>query len=187
MNVKTPRLVIAGLSGDSGKTIVSLSLLAAFCRKGFNVAPFKKGPDYIDPAWLSILSGNTCRNLDTYLVDRSDVLKSFTFHASKADISVIEGNRGLFDGKDHTGSHSTAGLAKLLQAPLLLVVNVTKSTRTVAALVKGCQTFDPDLKIAGVSWEPFPNLVMTRRCCRVVIWDWYLRQNFRTGRKSSKS
>ncbi len=150
MKLKTPRLVIAGLSGDSGKTIVSLSVLAALRRKGLKVAPFKKGPDYIDPAWLSTVSGKTCRNLDTYLVDSDDVLKSFACHASRTDISVIEGNRGLFDEKDLTGLHSTAGLAKLLQAPLLLVVNVTKATQTVAALVKGCQVFDPELNIAGV-------------------------------------
>jgi cobyrinic acid a,c-diamide synthase len=150
MNVKTPRLVIAGLSGDSGKTIVSLSLLAALKLKGKKVAPFKKGPDYIDPAWLSAISGGVCRNLDTYLVDRSDVLKSFTRHAREADLAVIEGNRGLFDGKDLTGSHSTAGLAKLLQAPLLLVVNATKATRTVAAMVLGCMNFDPELNLAGV-------------------------------------
>jgi len=150
MKVKAPRLVIAGLSGDSGKTIVSLSLLAALRRKGLNVVPFKKGPDYIDPAWLGTVSGRTCRNLDTYLVDRDDVLSSFTRHAFGADISIIEGNRGLFDGKDLTGSHSTAGLAKLLQAPLLLVINATKATRTVAAMVKGCLAFDPELPIAGV-------------------------------------
>jgi cobyrinic acid a,c-diamide synthase len=150
MNVKTPRLIIAGLSGDSGKTIVSLSLLAILRRKGFNIAPFKKGPDYIDPAWLSTLAGKPCRNLDTFLVDHDDVLRSFINHSSSADIAVIEGNRGLFDGKDLTGTHSTAGLAKLLQAPLFLVINATKATRTVAALVHGCQTFDPDLKIAGV-------------------------------------
>ena len=150
MKVKTPRLVIAGLSGDAGKTIVSLSVLAALRRKRLNVAPFKKGPDYIDPAWLSTVSGNTCRNLDTYLVDSEIVLRSFVRHASTADISVIEGNRGLFDGKDLSGQHSTAGLAKLLQAPLLLVVNVTKATATVAALVKGCQVYDPELKIAGI-------------------------------------
>ena len=150
MNVKTPRLIIAGLSGDSGKTIVSLSLLAILRRKGLNIVPFKKGPDYIDPAWLSTLAGKPCRNLDTFLVDPDDVLRSFINHSSSADIAVIEGNRGLFDGKDLTGTHSTAGLAKLLQAPLFLVVNATKATRTVAALVHGCQTFDPDLKIAGV-------------------------------------
>lgn len=150
MKVKAPRIVVAGLSGDSGKTIVSLGLLAALRRKGLTVAPFKKGPDYIDPAWLSTVSGRTCRNLDTYLVERSDVLSTFTRHAFGTDISIIEGNRGLFDGKDLTGSHSTAGLAKLLQAPLLLVVNVTKATRTVAALVNGCRSFDPELHIAGV-------------------------------------
>lgn len=150
MKMRTPRLVVAGLSGDSGKTIVSLGLLIALRRKGLTVAPFKKGPDYIDPAWLGALSGVPCRNLDTYLVEPPAVLRSFAVHAARADIALIEGNRGLFDGQDVSGSHSTAGLARLLQAPLLLVVDATKATRTVAALVRGCQVFEDPLPLAGV-------------------------------------
>jgi len=150
MICKTPRLVIAGLSGDTGKTIISLSLLAALRRRGLKVAPFKKGPDYIDPAWLGFVGGNVCRNLDTYLVEANDVRRTFATHASTTDMAVVEGNRGLFDGKDRTGLNSTAGLAKLLQAPVVLIVNVTKMTRTVAALVKGCQAYDPELNVAGI-------------------------------------
>jgi len=144
------RLVIAGLSGDSGKTIASLSVLSALRQKGYSVSVFKKGPDYIDPAWLSLVSQSACRNLDTYLVDPATVLRNFVLHGEKSDISVIEGNRGLFDSKDGSGSHSTAELAKLLQAPVVLVVSAAKLTRTVAAIVKGCIDFDPAVNIAGI-------------------------------------
>jgi len=150
MSVKIPRILIAGLAGDSGKTIVSLSLMAALKNKGLAIAAFKKGPDYIDAAWLSYAAQSTCRNLDTYLVPERDVIDIFTSGSQSSDISLIEGNRGIFDGKDVSGTHSTSGLAKLLQAPVVLVVDVTKSTRTIAALVKGCMDFDPDLNIAGV-------------------------------------
>jgi cobyrinic acid a,c-diamide synthase len=150
MSMSSSRLVVAGLSGDSGKTIASLSLLTALRRRGFSVSVFKKGPDYIDPAWLSSVAGTTCRSLDTYMVDREVVLRSFVLHARESDISIIEGNRGLFDGKDVAGTHSTAELATLLQAPVVLVVDVAKSTRTIAAIVKGCIDFDPDVKIAGI-------------------------------------
>ncbi len=144
------RLVIAGLSGDSGKTIASLSVLSALRQKGYSVSVFKKGPDYIDPAWLSLVNQTVCRNLDTYLVDPATVLRNFVLHGEKSDISVIEGNRGLFDSKDGSGSHSTAELAKLLQAPVVLVLNAAKLTRTIAAILKGCIDFDPAVNIAGV-------------------------------------
>jgi cobyrinic acid a,c-diamide synthase len=144
------RLVIAGLSGDSGKTIASLSFLTALKRKGLSVAVFKKGPDYIDPAWLSMAAQAVCRNLDTYMVDPDVVFQTFVQNADGSDISVIEGNRGLFDSKDLSGTHSTAELAKLLEAPVVLVINAAKVTRTVAAIIKGCLAFDPDVNIAGV-------------------------------------
>jgi len=147
---KIPRLVIAGLSGDSGKTIVTLSLLTALRQRGIKTSVFKKGPDYIDPAWLSLCAESTCRNLDTFLVDSDDVVQTFIRSSVGSDIAIIEGNRGLFDGKDVCGTHSTAGLAKLLRAPVVLIVNCVKSTRTIAAVVKGCLDFDPDLHIAGV-------------------------------------
>jgi cobyrinic acid a,c-diamide synthase len=150
MTTSSSRLVIAGLSGDSGKTIASLSILTALRDRGYSVSVFKKGPDYIDPAWLSSLTGTTCRNLDTYMVDPDAVVRNFAVHAAESDISVIEGNRGIFDGKDVSGTHSTAKLAKLLEAPVLLVLNAAKLTRTVAAIVKGCVDFDPDVNIAGI-------------------------------------
>jgi len=150
MATSLSRLVIAGLSGDSGKTIASLSFLTALKRKGHSVSVFKKGPDYIDPAWLSMAAQTVCRNLDTYMVDPADVLKSFVVHADESGVSVIEGNRGLFDGRDSSGTNSTAELAKLLGAPVVLVVNTAKTTRTVAAVVKGCLDFDTDVTVAGV-------------------------------------
>lgn len=150
MALKCPRLVIAGLSGDSGKTVTSLSLLFALRRRGLHLSVFKKGPDYIDAAWLSWASGVTCRNLDTYMVAAEGVLASFARAAAGTDIAVIEGNRGLFDGKDAEGTHSTANLARLLNAPVVLVVNCTKTTRTVAAMVRGCHVFESGLNLAGV-------------------------------------
>jgi len=141
--------MVAGLSGDSGKTVTGLSLVAGLRRRGSSVAVFKKGPDYIDAAWLSDVAGLPCRNLDTYIVPEDGVRRRFAAHA-RADVTVVEGNRGLFDGLDAAGTHSSAALAKLLDLPVVLVVNATKSTRTLAALVKGCQTFDPSVNIAGV-------------------------------------
>jgi len=150
MNIRVPRLLVAGLSGDSGKTIASLSLLTALRQKGLAIAVFKKGPDYIDAAWLTRFAGSEARNLDTYLAGRDKVRRTFTAAARRADFALIEGNRGIFDGKDVEGTHSTAELAKLLEVPVVLVVNATKATRTLAALVKGCIDFDPEVNIAGV-------------------------------------
>jgi len=150
MTTSSSRLVVAGLSGDSGKTIASLSFVTALRRNRHTVSVFKKGPDYIDPAWLSMAAQSPCHNLDTYMVDRDDVLRSFVEHSAKGSVSVVEGNRGLFDGRDAAGTHSTAELAKLIDAPVVLVVDATKTTRTIAAIVKGCVDFDPEVKIAGV-------------------------------------
>ncbi len=148
--MKLPRLIVAGLAGDSGKTIVSCGLLKAMSEMGMNCGPFKKGPDYIDPEWLQIASGNTCRNLDTWMMGKEKTLSSFTNNAIRFDINLIEGNRGLFDGFDKHGTHSTAELAKLLKAPVILSITVKKVTRTVSAYVLGCKMLDPDLNIAGV-------------------------------------
>ena len=145
-----PRLVVAGLGGDSGKTLVSLALVQAARKQGLDVQAFKKGPDYIDPAWLGWVSGRPARNLDTYLMGVEGARQAFARAAAGAELAVIEGNRGLYDGVDALGTHSTAELAKALAAPVVLVVNATKTTRTVAALVLGCQTLDPAVPIAGV-------------------------------------
>lgn len=150
MRVKVPRLVVAGLSGDSGKTLVSLGLARALADRGLAVRPFKKGPDYIDTAWLGRAARVTCRNLDTFMMS-DDALSTALARASKgADLFLIEGNRGLFDGVDAQGSHSTAMLARRLATPVILVLDVTKMTRTAAAVVLGCNALDPELDLAGV-------------------------------------
>jgi cobyrinic acid a,c-diamide synthase len=145
-----PRLVIGALRGSAGKTTLCASLAAALNKRGLTVAPFKKGPDYIDAAWLSLASGGTCRNLDTFLMGREQVVRSFSRHAPGDAVSLIEGNRGLYDGINLEGEHSTAELAKLLRAPIVLVVDCDKVTRTMAAMILGCQHFDPEAAIRGV-------------------------------------
>jgi len=145
-----PRVVIAGLAGDSGKTVVSLALLLAARRRGLPVQAFKKGPDYIDAAWLTWASGQPARNLDSFLMGFERAAGSFQRHATSEGLNLIEGNRGLYDGADAQGTHSTAELAKAVDAPVVLVLNATKLTRTAAALVLGCQKLDPAVRIAGV-------------------------------------
>ena len=148
--VARPRLILSGLRGGSGKTVVTLGLIGGWRARGLRVAPFKKGPDYIDSAWLTLAAGRDCHNLDAFLMARADVTASFTSHSDQADLALIEGNRGLYDGADSFGTYSTAELAKLLGAPVVLVADCTKSTRTVAAMVLGCRALDPDLQFAGV-------------------------------------
>jgi len=150
MRVKVPRLVIAGLAGDSGKTLVSLGLARALADRGLRVRPFKKGPDYIDAAWLGMAARSTCRNLDTFLMSDEAMAGALATASTDADIILVEGNRGLFDGVDVEGSHSTAVLARRLAAPVVLVLDVTKMTRTAAALVLGCRALDPEVDLAGV-------------------------------------
>ncbi len=150
MTYKIPRVVIAGLRGGSGKTTLSVSLCRAFTRQGRKVTAFKKGPDYIDAGWLSKATGRECYNLDTYLIPEEVLYRSFLYHTLDAELSIIEGNRGLFDGLDAKGTYSTAELAKRLQASVVLVVDCTKVTRTIAALLKGVREFDPKLMLEGV-------------------------------------
>jgi len=150
MTIRVPRIVVSGLRGGLGKTVVTLGIVKGWQRKGLSVAPFKKGPDFIDASWLRQAAGRACFNLDTFLAEERDVLRSFTHRCAGADAAIIEGNRGLFDGMDVYGSHSTANLAKLLQAPVILTLDCTKATRTMAALVLGCQHMDTEVAIKGV-------------------------------------
>ncbi|WP_289021409.1 cobyrinate a,c-diamide synthase [Desulfobacter postgatei] len=147
---KVPGVVIAGLRGGSGKTIISLGITAAWRARNITVAPFKKGPDYIDAGWLSRAAGRPCYNLDTYLCAQSVVQTSYLTHSQSCDIAMVEGNRGLYDGIDLDGTTSTSELAKLLDLPVILVLDCTKSTRTMAAVLMGCMQFDPDINICGV-------------------------------------
>ncbi len=145
-----PRIVIAGVRGGSGKTTLSLAITASLrSRLGLKVIPYKKGPDYIDAGWLSMAAHNPCYNLDPFLVSKDKVMYSFLNHFS-GDIAVIEGNRGLFDGMDAEGSYSTAELAKYLKAPIVLIVDCTKMTRTAAAIVQGITNFDKGVGIKGI-------------------------------------
>lgn len=148
--MQTTGLVIAGLAGGSGKSVVSVGLTAALARQGKRVVPFKKGPDYIDAGWLKLAAGTNCYNLDPYLMDEEIMRRSFLNHAAGAERVIVEGNRGLYDGVNPEGGYSTAELALSLNMPLLLVVNCTKTTRTVAAMVLGCQKLDERVDIRGV-------------------------------------
>jgi len=163
MTIHVPRLVVAGLSGDAGKTLVALGLARTLVDRGVRVAPFKKGPDYIDAAWLGLAAGAPGRNLDTFMMP-PEALSAALARAAGAGIVLVEGNRGLHDGADATGTHSTAELAKRLGAPVVLVADATKTTRTLAACVKGCAVIDPDLRLAGV----ILNRVATARQARVI-------------------
>jgi cobyrinic acid a,c-diamide synthase len=156
--MEIPRIIIAALRGGSGKTILSIGIIAALHKLGKPIAPFKKGPDYIDAGWLALAADRPCYNLDSFLLSQKDNLQSFFFHSANRSISVIEGNRGLFDGIDLQGSTSTAELAKLLRCPVVLCVDCTKITRTMAAVVLGCSLFDPDVMIKAVILNRVANL-----------------------------
>lgn len=143
-------VVLAGLSGGSGKSVVSVGLIAALRNRGSGVAVFKKGPDYIDAGWMSMAAGRPCYNLDPYLMTPEAIVTTFQEHIHGNAYAVIEGNRGIFDGVNAHGEFSTAELAQLLELPVLLVVNCSKTTRTVAAMVLGCEAFDPRIRIAGI-------------------------------------
>ena len=138
------------MRGGAGKTILSVGIIAALRNRGIIVAPFKKGPDYIDAGWLALAAGRPCYNLDTFLIDTPIILNSYERHTYGTDAAVIEGNRGLYDCINTDGLTSTAELAKLLDLPVILCLDATKTTRTMAAVVAGCAQFDPGVKIKGV-------------------------------------
>jgi cobyrinic acid a,c-diamide synthase len=146
-----PRLVIAGTSSGVGKTSLTLGLTAALCRRGLQVQTFKVGPDFLDPTWLSLASGRPCINLDGWMCGKAYVRERFAKATVDADIAIIEGVMGLFDGAAPCNAEgSTAEIARWLDAPVLLVVNAHGMARSLAALVKGYAEFDPDLHLAGV-------------------------------------
>lgn len=147
---RMPRVLVAGLSGGAGKTIVSMGISLLLRRAGIDLRTFKKGPDYIDSSWLEWASAHRAHNLDTYLMGTERVRASFLRYGISEGVNLIEGNRGLFDGFDAKGTHSSAVLAETLAAPVILVVDATKMTRTAAALVLGCQKLDPQLSLRGV-------------------------------------
>ncbi len=146
-----PRLVIAGISSNVGKTTVMVGLVRALRARGLKVGVFKCGPDYLDPTYHVRAAGAPCHNLDGWMMGREAVLSTFAHASQGADIAVIEGVMGLFDGASPTsGEGSTAEIAKWLQAPVLLVCDAGGMARSIAALAKGFSTFDPDLQISGL-------------------------------------
>ena len=163
-----PRLIISGLSGGSGKTLASLGLARLFTQAGMAVQACKKGPDYIDSAWLTHATHRAAVCIDPYFLSDRELLRHFirTCAQKAADIAIIEGNRGLFDGRDIEGSCSTAHVARTLAAPVIVTMNCAKMTRTAAALIKGITSFEQGLRLgvllnntAGVR-----HVSMLRRC-----------------------
>ena len=148
--VNTPRIVVAGTHSGVGKTTVVSGLMAALSSEGFRVAPFKVGPDFIDPSYHTLAAGRPGRNLDAFLSGPDLIGPLFTHGARGADIAVIEGVMGLFDGKGGGDLASTAHVARLLEAPVVLVVDARAMSRSVAAMVHGYTIFDPKVRVAGV-------------------------------------
>jgi cobyrinic acid a,c-diamide synthase len=147
-----PRIVIAGASSNVGKTTITAGLIAALRARGLVVQPFKCGPDYVDPSYHERAAGRPCRNLDTWMLSDSQLLESFARACQDADVAVVEGVMGLYDGSDwHDERGSTAQIAKLLNAPVLLVFDISGSARSAAAAVLGYTHFDPAVAIRGVA------------------------------------
>ena len=144
------RVFVSAAHKSSGKTTVSVGIAAALRARGLVVQPFKKGPDYIDPLWLSAAAGRDCHNLDFHTMEHAEIREEFVRRSAGADLSIIEGNKGLHDGVAAGGADSNAALAKLLAAPVVLVVDTRGITRGIAPLLCGYRDFDPGVRIAGV-------------------------------------
>jgi cobyrinic acid a,c-diamide synthase len=145
-----PHLYISAAHKSSGKTTLSIGICAALSAAGDRVQPFKKGPDYIDPLWLGQAAGRACHNLDFYTMQRAEISALFADKMRGADIGLVEGNKGLYDGLALDGSNSNAALAAQLGSPIVLVLDSQGMTRGVAPLILGYQAFDPGIRIAGV-------------------------------------
>ncbi|MEE4541429.1 cobyrinate a,c-diamide synthase [Streptomyces sp. V4-01] len=146
-----PRLVVGAPASGSGKTTVATGLMAAFAARGLAVSPHKVGPDYIDPGYHALATGRPGRNLDPFLCGEERIAPLFLHGAAGCELAVVEGVMGLFDGASgHGGLGSTAQVAKLLQAPVVLVVDASSQARSVAALVHGFASWDPQVRLGGV-------------------------------------
>ncbi|WP_227766486.1 cobyrinate a,c-diamide synthase [Zhaonella formicivorans] len=149
--MKVPRVVLAGTHSGVGKTTIATGIMTYLSRLGYKVQPYKVGPDYIDPSYHSYATGNISRNLDAFLTGEEKLKQLFLVSAAKADLAVIEGVMGLYDGhRNGDYKSSTAEIAKLLQAPVILILNVHSMAQSAAAMVLGYKLMDPEVKIAGV-------------------------------------
>ncbi len=144
------QLLISAAHKSSGKTTIASGICAALSARGLEMQPYKKGPDYIDPKWLTLASGRTCYNLDFFTMGAAEIERLFAARNVGADVALIEGNKGLYDGLDLHGSNSNAALATLLRVPVILVIDARGMTRGIAPLILGYQAFDERIDIAGV-------------------------------------
>ena len=148
MSVAT--LVIGAAQSGAGKTIATMALIAGLRQRGLKVQPFKVGPDYLDPQLLTWVAGRPCRNLDSWMLPAAQLIELFDRACRGADVAVVEGVMGLFDGKSGSGDEaSTASIARLLDAPVLLVLDAARASRTVGAVALGLSRADKRLKVAG--------------------------------------
>ena len=151
MTNNCPRIVIAATNSGAGKTSISLGLTRALTRRGLNVQTFKVGPDFLDPTYLSMASGRTCYNLDSWMMGKDYLPKLFTRTTQNADIAIIEGVMGLYDGASPTSlDGSTAEVANILDTPIVLIANARGASRSFAAMVKGYSTFEERINISAV-------------------------------------
>ncbi|MFQ5656241.1 MAG: cobyrinate a,c-diamide synthase [Candidatus Methylomirabilales bacterium] len=148
--MRVPRIIVGGAESGCGKTTVAIGLMGALSTAGFTVQGFKTGPDYIDPSYYQAVTGRPGRNLDLWMLAAETVLDLFVHNSGSADVAVIEGVMGLFDGAYPDGKGSTAHLAKVLQAPVLLVLDAWRSSASVGAKALGFRSFDPQIQLQGV-------------------------------------
>lgn len=149
-NITVPRIIIAGTHSGCGKTTVASGIMGALVKSGYAVQPFKVGPDFIDPTHHTRICGRISRNIDPFMMGDEGCIESFIRASEGADIAVIEGVMGMYDGVDGTDLSSTAHVARILQAPVILVVDAKGMSRSIHALIKGFVDYDPAITIAGV-------------------------------------
>src|SRR5919108_3276183 len=173
--LNTPKIVVAGATSGVGKTTITTAIMYALTKNGFHVQPFKIGPDFIDPSYHTIVTGRRSRNLDVWMMGKSGVLKCFNNASQGADVAIIEGVMGLFDGLSGKDDYaSTAQIAKMLDAPVILVIDAGKAARSIAAIALGFLHFDKKLRIAGfilnnVAGDKHAKFVLDAFACKVNV------------------
>ena len=173
--MNTPKIVVAGATSGVGKTTITTAIMYALTKNGFRVQPFKIGPDFIDPSYHTIVTGRPSRNLDVWMMGKSGVLECFNNASQGADLAIIEGVMGLFDGLSGKDDYaSTAQIAKMLDAPVILVIDAGKAARSIAAIALGFLHFDKNLRIAGfilnnVAGEKHAKFVLDAFACKVNV------------------
>jgi cobyrinic acid a,c-diamide synthase len=173
--LNTPKIVVAGATSGVGKTAITTAIMYALTKNGFHVQPFKIGPDFIDPSYHNLVTGRPSRNLDVWMMGKNGVLKCFNNSSQGADVAIIEGVMGLFDGLSGKDDYaSTAQIAKMLDAPVILVIDAGKAARSIAAIALGFLHFDKKLKIAGfilnnVAGDKHAKFVQDAFACKINV------------------